>query len=178
MSTWVPIFTANQGRKGEIRTRHVESWPTFNELSPQNVDWYEGTHHRAPTPSFPKDSPWCATWNLQTEIPPQGSWAFSKGKAPIGCKLDLRREKWEKVMDIPCASANGAAAACQRLGTGQENREKSLWETLAFHQVQCSSTEARGDWAADRSLKEQDQRAKRTVKWPRKLEAGCEWKRG
>lgn len=31
-----------------------------------------------------------------------------------------------------------------KAGAEQENREKSLWETLALHQVYCSSTEAYG----------------------------------
>lgn len=46
MSTWEAAFTTNRDKKRrnlpEIRARHVETWPNFNELSQHYVAQYEG----------------------------------------------------------------------------------------------------------------------------------------
>lgn len=135
MSTWVPIFTANQGRKGEIRTRHVESWPTFNELSPQNVDWYEGTHHRAPTPSFPKDSPWCATWNLQTEIPLKVPGPFPKAKHLLAASWTSggrnERKSWTSPVLLPTVLQQHAKGWGQGRRT-ERNPSEKLWPSTKY----------------------------------------------
>lgn len=104
---------------------------------------------------------------------PQGTWTFSEGEAAVHWRLGLRRESWEIHRDslsfcwLHCRSMPKAE---DRAGKQREIPQRNSGPTPRAPQQNRSLWTGLQD--RESSAREQNWRAKRTPKWPRKLEGG------